>query len=242
MKRRDLLLVKRKIQRHVRHTSIALVWVATILAVCNQVFAQQSEYRGRIGQEGCRPISKRTGEAGCWIIVNAALGKLPPRPMFWHLDTYPTRAAAETAKRPHGAVVESFGKVWLFTIDDADSRPVGGVGVAKIGPLPLSLNAEYTARYMEAIFTPGMTSSIHRHPGPEVWYTLTGETCLETSKGRMVGRAGGEPVIVPGGLPMYLTATGTETRSALVLILYDSSQPVASPANDWTPKGLCKNP
>jgi hypothetical protein len=24
---------------------------------------------------------------------------------------------------------------------------------------------------MEAIFTPGMTSNAHRHPGPEAWYS-----------------------------------------------------------------------
>ena len=133
--------------------------------------------------------------------------------------------------------------VWeSLAVHDAGWRPSGGVRVAEIGPLTLSSVAEYTARYMEAIFTPGMTSSVHRHPGPEVWYTLTGETCLETSEGRTVGRAGGQHVIVPGGLPMHLTATGTDIRRALVLILYDSSQPAATPANDWIPKGLCNNP
>jgi hypothetical protein len=43
-----------------------------------------------------------------------------------------------------------------------------------------------------------------------------------------------------GGPPMHLTATGTETRRALVLILHDASQPATTPASDWTPKGLCK--
>ena len=241
MDRRDLLLVERKIWRHVRRTLTITVWSAANLALWNQSFAQESEYRGRVGQEVCQPISKRTRELGCWIMVNSPVGRLPPAPMFWHLDTYPTRAAAETAKGPRGAVVESFGKVWLLTIAEAGWRPAGGIGVAKIGPLPLRSDTEYTARYMEAIFTPGMTSNVHRHPGPEVWYTLSGETCLETSEGAMIGRAGGEPVIVRGGLPMHLTATGTDTRRALVLILHDSSQPSATPANDWTPKGLCKN-
>ena len=92
---------------------------------------------------------------------------------------------------------------------------------------------------MEAIFTQGMTSCIHRHSGPEAWYTLTGEMCLETSEGKMIGRPAGKPVIVPAGLPMYLTATGTELSRAVVLILYDSSQPASTPANDWAPKGLC---
>ena len=94
---------------------------------------------------------------------------------------------------------------------------------------------------MEAIFTPGMTSSAHFHSGPEAWYTLSGETCLETPQGKQVGRAGGEYVIVPGGPPMHLTATGTETRRALVLILHETSKPPSTLiVHDWTPKGLCR--
>jgi quercetin dioxygenase-like cupin family protein len=93
---------------------------------------------------------------------------------------------------------------------------------------------------MEAVFTPGMTSAIHIHGGPEAWYTLSGETCLETPEGTHVGIAGGKQVIVPGGPPMHLTATGTAQRRALVLILHDSSKPATTIVHDWTPKGLCK--
>ena len=206
-----------------------VAWLVVALSACDQAFAQI-----------CRPVSQRAGEVGCWITLSAPLGKLPPPPIFWHLDTYPTRAAAEVAKGQRGAVVESLGTVWLFTIAERGWRPSSGVRVAEIGPLPVSADANYTAQYMEAIFTPGMTAPAHRHAGPEAWYTLTGETCLETPEGKMIGRAGGEHVIVPGGPPMHLTATGTETRRALVLILHDSSQPATTPANDWTPKGLCK--
>jgi quercetin dioxygenase-like cupin family protein len=216
--------------RNVRVTLIAIVYLVTALATCEQALAQI-----------CRPVSERTGEVGCWITVDAALGQLPQGPIFWHLDIYPTRAEAEAAKGPRGTVDESFGKVWLFTIDVAGWRPSSGERVAEIGPLPVSPDAKYSAQYMETIFTPGMTAPAHRHSGPEAWYTLAGETCLETPEGKLVGRAGGSHVIVPGGPPMHLTATGTETRRALVLILHDSSQPATTPADDWTPKGLCKN-
>ena len=134
-------------------------------------------------------------ELGCWIIANAVVGQLPQHPIFWHLDTYPTHAGAEAAKGPRGTVVESLGKVWLFTIEVAGWHPSGGAHVAEIGPLPVSVDAKYSAQYMEAVFTPGMTAPAHRHSGPEAWYTLTGETCLETPEGKMVGRAGGPPVI-----------------------------------------------
>ena len=187
----------------------------------------------------CRPVSERTGEPGCWITAHAVLAELPQGPVFWHLDTYPTRADAEAAKGPRGTVVESLGRTWLLTIDVAGWRPVGGARVAEIGPLEVKSGIRHSAQYMEAIFTPGMTAPAHRHSGPEAWYTLTGETCLETPAGKVIGRAGGSHVIVPGGPPMHLTATGTETRRALVLILHDSAQPPTTPEHDWRPKGLC---
>ena len=165
---------------------------------------------------------------------------LPEAQTFWRLDTYTTLAAAVAAKGPHGTVIESLGKIWLLTIERTGWRAKGGTRVAEIGPIDVHAGEAYSAQYMEAVFTPGMTSSIHRHGGPEIWYTLAGETCLETPAGKMVGRAGGPPVIVPEGPPMHLTATGTEMRRALVLILHGSSRPATMIAHDWTPKGLCR--
>ncbi len=190
----------------------------------------------------CRPVSERKSEVGCWIIAHEAIGQIAQSQTFWHLDTYAARAAAEAARGPRGTVVESLGRVWLLTIEDAGWRPSAkGERIAEIGPLPISADEKYSAQYMEAVFTPGMTAPAHRHAGPEAWYTLAGETCLETPTGKQVGRAGGQYVIVPGGPPMHLTATGTEQRRALVLILHESSKPASTLAHDWTPKGLCKN-
>jgi hypothetical protein len=56
-------------------------------------------------------------------------------------------------------VVESPGRVWLFTIDVAGWHPSSGERVAKIGPLPVRTDPEYSAQYMEAIFTPGIDRS-----------------------------------------------------------------------------------
>jgi quercetin dioxygenase-like cupin family protein len=188
----------------------------------------------------CKPVSERTGEVGCWIMANTTLGELPKEPIFWHLYTYSTRKEAEVAKGPRGTVVESLGKIWLFTIDVESWRSSSGERVAAVGPLPIVSDLKYSSQYMEAIFTPGMTTPVHRHPGPEAWYTLTGQTCLETSEGYLTGQAGGPAVIVRGGLPMHLTATGKETRRALVLILHDATQPPTTLAKDWVPIGLCQ--
>jgi quercetin dioxygenase-like cupin family protein len=212
-----------------RHAA-AIVWSMVALSLSNQASAQV-----------CKPVSQRTGEVGCWIIADEPVGQLSAPQTFWHLDAYPTRAAAETAKGPRGTVVESLGKIWLLTIEKPGWRPSGGERVAEIGPLPVNAGDKYSAQYMEAIFNPRMTAPARIHSGPEAWYTLAGETCLETPHGRQIGRAGGEHVIVPGGPPMHLTAAGTEQRRALVLILHDSSRPATTLIHDWTPKGLCKN-
>jgi quercetin dioxygenase-like cupin family protein len=187
----------------------------------------------------CAPIARRVHEVGCWIIVDEPVGHVLPEPVFWHLDTFPTLAAAEAAKGPGGAVIEALGKIWLMTIANSDFRAGSGDRVASIGPLPVSSTIDYAATYMEAIFTPGMESSTHTHSGPEAWYTMTGETCLETPSGHVVGRAGGPPVIVPAGPPMHLTATGSSTRRAIVLILHDRLQPATTVTDAWTPTGLC---
>jgi quercetin dioxygenase-like cupin family protein len=215
---------------------LTAVWLALALPVSTPLPASQTS---RPELPTCVPIAQRVREAGCWIIVDEPVGRVAAE-VFWHLDTFPTRAAAEAAKRPGAAVVESLGKTWLMTIADADFRAGAGDHVAHIGPLPVTSTIEYSATYMEAIFTPGMESSTHTHSGPEAWYTLTGETCLETPDGRMVGRAGGPPVIVPAGPPMHLTATGNTTRRAIVLILHDRSQPATTVTHTWTPKGLCQ--
>jgi quercetin dioxygenase-like cupin family protein len=168
------------------------------------------------------------------------IGPLAESPMFWHLDEYATRAAAEADKGPRGTVVEALGKVWLMTIEDEKWRPAHGNRVSVVGPLTIVAGEKYSTQYMEAIFTPGMTAPAHIHSGPEAWYQLAGETCVETSDGHtQTGRAGGAPVIVPMGLSMHLTATGTEQRRSLVLILHKSSEPVTTMVHDWTPKGLC---
>ena len=204
---------------------------------CQQFWAQGVAVPGGV----CKPASQRTQEIGCWIMSDSSVGKLTQSSVFWHLDTYSTRSAAEVDKGPRGTVIESLGKVWLLTVEDEKWKPAHGSRVAAIGPLSIVAGREYSAQYMEAIFTPGMTAPAHIHSGPEAWYTMSGETCLETSDGRVqIGHAGGPPVIVASGLSMHLTATGTEPRRALVLILHHTAEPATTLVHNWTPTGLCK--
>lgn len=223
-----------------RSTLLIPIYFITLLyalAAPGQDGAADDQNRQAIG---CIPVSERADlKFGCFITGNAELGKLPNVPLYWHLYEYPTRAAAEGAQGKNGSVIESYGKVWLFTIAEATWNANGGKRVARVGPLPVARDHRYTAHYMEATFLPGMKSRVHRHPGPEAWYVLAGEQCLETPGHKAVVRAG-ESGIVPEGPPMMLSGIGTSERRALVLILHDSSQPMTVLASDWKPAGLCK--
>jgi len=150
--------------------------ISLILILVSLLYSKAS-----LGQEvaGCFPVSQRTTEVGCWVLSNAPIGQLSRTPVYWYLETYENRAAAETDKGPHGTVVESLGKIWLMTIDEPGRKPPSkGKRVAEIGPLAISAGEKHSAQYMEAVFTPGMTAPAHLHGGPEAWYTLSGETCL----------------------------------------------------------------
>jgi len=190
----------------------------------------------------CAPIAEKRQELGCYVIAQQRLGALPQEtPLAWQLDVFPSRAAAEAAKGQLATIAEAFDRIWLFTIAPPDWRPGAGVEhVATVGPLPLSsAPAEYTAMYVATTFRPGLSSFVHSHPGPEAWFILSGEQCLETPDGALPGRAG-DRVVVRGNLPMIVHATGTEIRRNFALVLHDATKPATAQVDNWTPKGLCK--
>jgi quercetin dioxygenase-like cupin family protein len=86
--------------------------------------------------------------------------------------------------------------------------------VARIGPLVLPRAPVYTAVFSFAAMQPGQRSIVHTHPGPEGWYMLAGEQCLETSVGVFRGSSGstGQTVVAPANVPMELTITGNQLR------------------------------
>jgi quercetin dioxygenase-like cupin family protein len=197
----------------------------------------------------CIALGFATGAAaaadrpGANALATVAVVDLPQAPFYWHLDTYRTRAAADEAKGPRGTVVETFGKVWLFTLAEADWRPAGGTRIATIGPLRVRVGGRYTASYMQAATPPGFQTDVHQHGGPEALFTLSGEVCVETPDGKLVGRAGARPLLIDRDIPMQLTSIGSEVRRSLVLILHDAAQPWKVPAaSPWAPKGLCMKP
>jgi hypothetical protein len=118
----------------IRHALlIGILFLSSSLLPCNQLVAQGVAVPG----DKCKPVSERTEELGCWILADDSVGQLTKPQVFWHLDTYPTRSAAQADKGPQGMVVESFSKVWLMTIADEKWRSAHGNRAAEIGPLPI---------------------------------------------------------------------------------------------------------
>jgi len=223
-------------QQHI--TSTAALLLITLFAA----HAALAQIPGARVPGGCDvPASKRTSDTGCYLLATEPVDALPAAQVFWHLYTYPTRAAAEsTQKTSAGTVVESLGKVWLFRIADAKWKPLAGERAAVIGPLPVQAAKKYTARYMQAVFPPkqALQTAVHQHSGPEAWYVLTGAQCLRTPDQVLVIRAGEGGFVRPGP-SMLLTSIGADTRRAVLLVLHDADQPWMTITSDWTPTAQC---
>jgi quercetin dioxygenase-like cupin family protein len=184
------------------------------------------------------PVTERTSQFGCYLVSTLELGKLSATDVYWHLYTYPTLSEASARKGAQSIVAQSLGKVWTYTIAGKDWRPKAGKRVALVGPLPHDAQTTYTARYMEAVFEPGARTPVHTHSGPEAWYVLAGEQCLETPEGITVVRAG-EAALVRQGPPMVLSSVGSQVRRSVLLVLHARSERWIAPYANWKAKGLC---
>src|SRR6476619_4755902 len=183
------------------------------------------------------PGEKRP-EFGCFNIGMVTGLHFSQASVYWHLRTFPTRKAAEAAKSATGIVVEEDGRVWLSEFGPRNTAPRGGDAIAIVGPLQLPAARNYAAVLSYAVMRPGDNSRVHTHPGPEGWYVLAGEQCLETPAGATRSRAGGT-MTVGENTPMELTVTGTTIRRAFALVIHDSSQERGVPS-DWKPSGACR--
>ena len=215
-----------------------LVALQCVVVLCASA-VMSSRTAGQASARPCPPSAERAQWIGTCRTAVDSLGPLPHVPLYWHLSSYPTLVAARSAKGPRSTVVESLGRIWLFTIAEQAWRPRGGTYVTSIGPLPVNPATNYTAVYMQSIFAPGTTTLVHAHSGPEAFFTVSGGTCLETPDAVSRDSGSRQILIVRGGPPMQLTSTGNEQRRGVVLILHDSSQPATTFDTDWKPAGRC---
>lgn len=151
----------------------------------------------------------------------------------------PSKVAAERAAVVTSTVVQAFGATWLFTIAKQRWRPNGGEHVAAIGPLPLTPSSAYAAEYLRSVFDPGTTAPLHVHSGPEAFYAVSGDTCLETPDGVQTGRGPGNSLMIKAGPPMLLMAIGKVPRRGFALIVHGTRLAPTTLTTAWHPAGLC---
>ena len=186
-----------------------------------------------------KPGEKRP-EYGCFNVGTVKDLRFAQSEVYWHLSTFATRQAADAAKSATGIVVEEDGRVWLSEFGARDAKVAGGEAVALVGPLQLPQAKSYSAVLSYAVMRPGESSRVHTHPGPEGWYVIAGEQCLDTPAGASKAGAGAT-MTVPPNVPMELNVTGTALRKAFALVIHDSSQDRGIPS-DWQPTGKCGQP
>jgi quercetin dioxygenase-like cupin family protein len=184
------------------------------------------------------PPGEKRPEFGCFNVGTVAGLHFNEASVYWHLRAFPSRKAADAAKSATGIVVEEDGRVWLSEFGARNSSPRGGESIAVVGPLQLPAAKSYAAVLSYAVMRPGDNSRVHTHPGPEGWYVLAGEQCLETPDGANRTSAGGT-MTVRSNIPMELSVTGTTLRRAFALVIHDSAQQRGIPS-DWKPTGGCR--
>jgi quercetin dioxygenase-like cupin family protein len=169
-------------------------------------------------------VSALRGETGCRIIAVKRLPIPMPSPVLWHIDEFQSMAAAQRAESPTSMAVSAFGSAWLYTIEGDTSQHHGGKHRGVVGPIPIQQGHAYSMVAISAYFLPGQVSVVHTHHGPEAWWVLEGEQCLQTTRTTIRARAG-QGAIVAEGDTMRMVGTGTGPRRVLALILNDAANP-----------------
>ena len=163
-------------------------------------------------------------------IAERKIPQLPPGPLFWRIDTFPTLGQAQAAAGPTALAAEAADKVWLFTLGPKGASSAGGIKRAEIGPVPPISAAQYLLRVNIGGGPPGVKTPVHTHPGSESFYVLTGELSQKTPQGISHIPAG---QFMPGhgpGMPMEVSSSGTSDLTALVMFVTDATKPFSSPA------------
>jgi quercetin dioxygenase-like cupin family protein len=195
------------------------------------------EHLSGVSCDDVAPSEKRP-DFGCFNVASEQGLQFPERQVYWHIRTFANRAAADAAKSATGIVVEEDNRVWLSEFGSRDLIVKGGQPVATVGPLQLPPAKSFTAVLSYAVMRPGDRSRVHTHPGPEGWYMIAGEQCLETPSGANKAKTGGT-MTVPPNVPMQLSVTGAEVRKSLVVVIHDSTQ-TRGIASQWRPPGACR--
>jgi hypothetical protein len=164
-------------------------------------------------------------------VVEKKVTELPSGPLYWRLENFPTLAQALDAAGPTSLAAEVAGKVWMFTLAPKDGATPGGTKVVEIGPLPPISANEYLLRVNRGGGPPGAKTMVHTHPGPEVFYVLSGKLGQKTPHGVAYAEAGMTMVGHGAETPMEVFNAGTTDLEELAIFVLDANRRFWMPAS-----------
>lgn len=174
---------------------------------------------------------ERRGEEGCSILASRTLVGSLTGPVYWHIDRFDSLEAAQKATGPNGVAAEAHGGFWLMSLEGTRRTHHGGRHVAWIGPLVLPSDDVYTMRVQSSLLRPGTTTPVHTHSGPEVFFIVSGEQCLDT-QGPGHRLTTGKSFVLPAETVHRGRVIGSGTRGALALILHAAARPASTDLTD----------
>src|SRR4249919_3403088 len=68
-------------------------------------------------------------------LAERKVAELPGGELFWRIENYPSKVAAQSAAGSWSLVAEAEGKVWLFTLGSSGGSTPGGTKVSEVGPI-----------------------------------------------------------------------------------------------------------
>jgi quercetin dioxygenase-like cupin family protein len=210
-----------------------LAFLSLLLVLCEIASGQNTQDRSAI--KCLEDSPERRGEEGCTILANRPLSGTLARTVYWHIDRFKSLDDAKKAAGPNGVAAEAHGNVWLMTVEGKTKDHHGGRHVALIGPLILPAAESYTMRVASSLLKHGASTPVHIHSGPEVWYIVRGEQCLETQNAARRLKAGQFFVLGTDQIHRGRVQSAT-LRGAVALVLYDSKRPVSRDLNEDPPR------
>jgi hypothetical protein len=163
-------------------------------------------------------------------VAEKKLKELPPGPLFWRIENFPTLAQAQAAAGSTALAVEVHGKAWLFTLGGKGGSTPGAAKVAEVGPVPPLAAPEYLLRINYTGGPAGVKTPVHTHPGSEAFYILTGRLGQNTPHGAMYAEAGKTMNGHGADTPMEVFNAGPDELNALVMFVVDATRPFSSRA------------
>ena len=185
------------------------------------------------GVEAAQPAAV-VSPSGAFSIVTLAetsVVQLPPGPLYWRVENFPSLAEAKAASGASALAAEASGRTWLFSLGPKGGKTAGGRLVAEIGPVPSIAAPQYLLRINQAGGPPGAKTPVHSHPGSEAFYVIAGRLCQKTSHGEVALDAGRSMNGHQLGMAMQLTSCGSVDLDQLVMFVVDGTRPFSPPAS-----------